>query len=69
MSVTFDFKIVDTDLAGISAIIPQNEEAYNYMVQEAHLQTFTDGSAVLFDDRVGDFVSDAEWSHLCCEFV
>ena len=69
MSVSFDFKIVGTELAGISAIIPQNEEAYNYMVEEACLQTFQDGSAVLFDESVGDFISDAEWSHFSSELV
>ena len=69
MSVTFDFKIINSNVAGISQIIPQNEEAFEYMVAEAHLQTFTDGSAVLFDESVGDFISDAEWAHKCCEYV
>ena len=70
MAVTFDFTIVShTECAGISRVIPQNGEAYNYLVEEAHFTTFSDGSAALFDDAVGDFVSDAGWSQLACEIV
>ena len=67
--ISYDFAIVDTNISGISQIVPQNEEAYTYLVEEAHLTTFSDGSAALFDESVGDFVSDAGHAHLCCELV
>jgi len=69
LSTTFDFTIVDTNIAGISQIIPQNEEAYTYLVEEAHFTVFKDGSAALWDESVGDFISDASYAHLCCELV
>ena len=70
MTVTFDFTIVSrTDVPGISQVMPQNEEAYNYLVDEAHLHVLQDGSAVLFSDTVGDFISDSAWAHLSCNLV
>ena len=69
MSITYDFTIVSTNVDGISAVMPWNEEAYNWMTQEAHLSSFPDGSTVLFDDTVGDFISDASHAQLCCEYV
>ena len=69
MAVTFDFTIVDTNIAGISQIVPQNEEAYTYLVDEAHFTVFKDGSAALWDENVGDFISDAGTADLCCGLV
>ena len=69
LATTFDFTIVDTNISGISQIVPQNEDAYIYMVEEALLTTFSDGTAALFDESVGDFISDASHAHLCCELV
>ena len=69
MSVTFDFQIVGSNIAGISQIIAQNEDAFRYLVDEAHMTVFQDGTAALFDERVGDFISDAEQAQLCCEYV
>ena len=67
--VTYDFQIVASNIAGISQVVAQNEDAFRYLVDEAHFTVFQDGSAALFDERVGDFVSDASWSHMTCEFV
>ena len=67
--ISYDFTIVDTNISGISQIVPQNEDAYTYMVEEALLTTFSDGTAALFDESVGDFISDASHAHLCCELV
>ena len=69
LSITFDFTILDTNIAGISQIVPQNEEAYTYLVEEAHFTVFSDGSAALWDENVGDFISDAGYAHLSCELV
>ena len=69
MSITYDFTIVSTNINGISAVMPNNEDAYNWMTQEAHLSSFPDGSTILFDERVGDFVSDAGHAQMCCELV
>ena len=68
MSITFDFQIVGSNIPGISQVLPQNEDAFRYLVEEAHFTTFEDGSACLFDERVGDFISDAGHAHLCCSY-
>ena len=69
MSITFDFTIVPTRVDGISSVMPMNEDAYNWMVAEANLAPLPDGSTVLFDELVGDFVSDAGYAHMACELV
>lgn len=69
ITLSVDFKIIGTNLAGISSIEPQNEEALDYLINEAHLSVFQDGSSVLFDERIGDFISDAGWAHLSTELV
>ena len=69
MRVSFDFTIVSTNIDGISAVMPWNEEAYNWMTTEAHLTSFPDGSTVLFNENVGDFISDASHAHLSAELV
>ena len=69
LATSFDFKIVSTNIAGISSIEPQNEDALDYLVNEAHMTVFTDGSAALFDDRLGDFISDAGWAHFSSQLV
>ena len=68
MAITFDFQIVDTNIPGISRIVPTNEDALNYLVDETHLTVFQDGSTALFDERLGDFISDAGHAHLCCSY-
>ena len=69
MSITYDFEIVGTNLSGVSLVCAQNEDAFRYLVDEAHFTVFSDGSAALFDENVGDFISDAESAHLCCNYV
>ena len=69
MAITFDFTIVDTNIDGVSKVLPQNEDAFRYLVDEAHFTVFEDGTAALFDERVGDFISDAGHAQLCCELV
>ena len=67
--MTYDFTIIDTNIAGVSKIVPQNEDAYQYLVEETQLTVFQDGSTALFDERVGDFISDASHAQLCCAYV
>ena len=69
MATTFDFTIAETNLPGVSQVVPQNEDAFSYLVEETLLTIFQDGSTVLFDERLGDFISDAEHAHLCCTYV
>ena len=69
MAITYDFQIVASNIPGLTQVVPQNEDAFCYLVDEAEMQVLTDGSAVLFDDRVGDFISDAGHAHMCCELV
>lgn len=69
MSITYDFQIVGSNIPGISQVVPQTEDAFRYLVDEAHFTVFQDGTAALFDERVGDFISDAGHAHMCCEYV
>jgi hypothetical protein len=69
MAITYDFTIVPSNINGISQVVPQNEEAFSYLVDEVHFTVFRDGTAALFDERIGDFISDAGNAHLCCEYV
>ena len=70
LATTFDFQICDSNISGISQIVPQNEEAYNYLVEEAHFDHFSRMAVLaLFDDAVGDFISDAGHAHMCCELM
>jgi len=68
MTVTFDFTVLSTPLDGIIRVMPNHEDAYNYLVEEAHLSTIADGSAPLFSDELGDFISDAGHAHLCVQY-
>ena len=68
--ITYDFQIVSvSDTPGVSLVYPQNEDAYNYVVEEAQLATLPDGSAPIYKHRVGDFLSDASHAHFVCEYV
>jgi hypothetical protein len=70
MSITFDFQIVsNTSIPGLSLVMPQNEDAYNYLTEEADIAVLADGTAPLFTDNVGDFISDAGWAHLSTSYV
>ena len=69
MSITYDFTIVKSSIDGISQVMPLNEDAFRYIVDETQYSVFQDGSTVLFDENVGDFISDASWAQLACELV
>ncbi len=70
MSISFDFQIISkSEIPGISLIVAQNEDAFSYLTDELNYTTLTDGSAPVFPETVGDFISDAEHAHLCCEYV
>ena len=69
LAISFDFKIVGSNISGISQIIPQHEDALNYLTEEVNYTVFKDGSAALWDENVGDFISDAGWAHLACEIA
>ena len=69
MATSFDFTIVKSSMSGISEVVPQNEDAFRYLVDETDYSIFADGSTVLFDERIGDFISDAGHAHLCCDLV
>lgn len=70
MNISFDFQIISkSEIPGISLIVAQNEDAFSYLTDELNYSTLTDGSAPIFPETVGDFISDAEHAHLCCEYV
>lgn len=70
MSTTFDFQIIaKTQISGMSLVIAQNEEAFSYLTDELDFPTLPNGNAPVFSENVGDFISDAEHAHMCCEYI
>ena len=70
MSYSVDFQIITTtDVPGISLVVAQNEDAFSYLTEEEDLAYLADGSVPLDTDKVGDFISDAEWSHFASALV
>ena len=70
MAVTTDFQIIsNTAIPGLSLVMPLNEDAYNYLTEEAECAVLPDGSAPLFTDNVGNFISDAGWAQLSTSLV
>ena len=70
MSINYDFTVIsDTPIGGISLVMAQTEEAFNYIVDELEYTTLSDGSCPLFTDKVGDFISDAECAHLSTSYL
>ena len=65
----YDFTIVSNQpIAGVF-VVSNNEDAYQYITEELDYHTLSDGSAPLFIEAVGDFISDAEDAHLSCNYV
>ena len=70
MSITFDFTIVSgTPVDGVSLVMAQNEDAFSYLTDELKYTTLQDGSAPIWNEMVGDFISDAGQAHLCCDYI
>tara|TARA_Y100000004_G_scaffold145910_1_gene166601 strand:+ start:4572 stop:4781 length:210 start_codon:yes stop_codon:yes gene_type:complete len=69
MAITYDFQIVASNIPGVAQVVPQNEDAFCYLVDETDYTIFSDGSTALFTDRVGDFISDAGHAHMCCNIA
>ena len=70
MSITYDFTIVsDTPVAGIALVQAQNEDAWNYIHDELGFETLSDGSAPVWKDTVGDFISNAGCAQLTCSYL
>ena len=67
MAVTFDFEIIrQTTVPGISLVLAQNEDAFNYLTEEAQMTTLADGSAPISTNNLPDFVDDVEQAQMCC---
>ena len=70
MATSFDFHIISrTDVPGISLVVAQNEDAFSYLTEEEDLTYLADGSVPLDTDKLGDFISDAEWCHFSTALV
>lgn len=70
MATTFDFQIIsDTLVPGISLVVAQNEDAFNYLTDEEDYSYLQDGSVPIVNDVLHTFVSDAERAQLSTRFV
>ena len=68
MSVSFDFTLVSSGVRGMSLVMSQNEQAYDFLTDEMDMMTISDGSAPLDDNRLSSFAQLAESAHLACDF-
>ena len=70
MATSFDFTIISkTAVPGISLVVSHNENAFSYITEEENMTYLEDGSVPLATDKVGDFISDAEWAHMSSALV
>lgn len=70
MSITYDFQIIsETEVPGISLVMAYNEDAFSFLTEEEDMTVMANGYAPLDTDKVGDFINDAEYAHLCCNYV
>jgi hypothetical protein len=70
LSVSFDFTIISpTNVPGVSLIVAQNEDAFNYLTDDEDLNYLQDGSVPFDSDRIGDFISDSSWVGFNSELV
>ena len=63
MTTTYDFQIINSGVPGISLVMSMNEDAFSYITDEADMNTLPDGSAILSNYRIWDFIDDAERCH------
>ena len=69
MTTSVDFRIVGiTEIPSLSLIYAQNEEAFNYLTDELDMAYLQDGSCPIDRSRVGDFISDTAFAHMCCSY-
>ena len=70
MSVSFDFTIIGSIADSRYALVmAQNEDAFNYLVDEHPCLVREDGYARIDRAMVGDFESDAAWERLTCQYL
>jgi hypothetical protein len=69
MSISYDFKLINSGVAGMSLVMSMNEEAFSFITDEADMTTIADGSAPLDNSRLSDFIETAERAQLCCDFA
>ena len=69
MSRIVDFRILSTDIPGVSLVMSMNEDAFSFVTDELQLNTLPDGSAPLSDSNVVGFIADAENAHLCSSLM
>ena len=68
MSVAYDFRLLNSGVPGMSLVMSYNEDAFEFITDEAELTTISDGSAPLDNKRLSEFVQLAEQAQLCCDF-
>ena len=69
MSISYDFKLINSGVAGMSLVMAMNEDAFSFITDEADMTTIADGSAPLDNNRLSDFIDIAERAHLSCAFA
>lgn len=70
MTIMSDFTITsNTGVSGVALITPNNEDAFEYLVQECDFHVMANGCAPVDAEIVGDFISDASCAYLDVEYL
>ena len=68
MAITYDFTLLSSGVPGMSLVMSNNEEAYDFLTGEMDMMTISNGSAPLDNNRLSTFAESAENAHLACDF-
>ena len=70
MTPTADFQLISsTQVPDMTIVMPMNLDAYSYLIDEAEMETYLDGSTSVKTASLDAFTAEAEKAHLCCSLA
>jgi hypothetical protein len=69
MTINYDFTLISSGVPGMSLVMSQNEDAFEFITGEADYFTISNGAAPLDNNQLSDFVHLAERAHMACDFA
>ncbi len=70
MTPTADFQLISsTQVPDMTIVMPMNLDAYSYLIDEAEMETYLDGSTSVKTKHLDAFTADAEKAHLWCSLA
>ena len=69
MSSSVDFKLISRSDFGKVLVMSYNEEAYNYLTEDCPVTPVSGGYVEMSQEDAGDFLSDAAYAGMTCEYA